>query len=120
MAGPGALKGVANGDSSTLLELDQAYVDLYSDLTDFRIGRQRIAWGTADGFNPTSYFSPLTLDLTRGLEGLVQPVTAIRTSTYFNVGTLSVVIVPRVRAVGVGRVLQDQTGFVTAEEREGL
>src|SRR5690606_9287514 len=116
VAGLQALKGVANGDSSTLLELDQAYVDLYSDLTDFRIGRQRIAWGTADGFNPTSYFSPLTLDLTRGLEALVQPVTAIRTSTYFNVGTLSVVIVPAFEPSEWERVLQDETGLsVTAE-----
>ncbi|HEY8531279.1 MAG TPA: hypothetical protein VIL08_03430, partial [Limnochorda sp.] len=88
------LVSVANGDSSSLVEFDQAYVDLYSDTTDFRVGRQRIAWGTADGFNPTSYFAPLNLDLSGGLEGLVQPVTALRASTYFNVGTLGVVVVP--------------------------
>src|SRR5690554_1038407 len=89
------MSGTNNGDPLPLIELDQAYVDLYSDSTDFRLGRQKIAWGTADGFNPTSYFAPLDLDLTAGgLGALVAPVTALRSATYFNVGTLSAVVVP--------------------------
>lgn len=122
-AGVGGLQDlikVANGDSSSLLELDQAYVDLYSDMTDFRLGRQRIAWGTADGFNPTSYFAPLNLDLTGGLDGLVQPVTALRASTYFNVGTLGVVVVPTFerRANWAEALKQEQPEFELPEERE--
>ncbi|BAS28485.1 hypothetical protein [Limnochorda pilosa] len=98
------LAGAANGESG-FLELDQAFVDLYSESTDFRIGRQKIAWGTADGFNPTSYFAPVTLDLAGGEVGtLVAPATALRSATYFNVGTLSVVVVPTFERLSDGQV----------------
>ena len=47
------------------LEFREAYVDLYGfglkDL-DVRIGRQVIAWGTADALNPTSNISPDDLE----------------------------------------------------------
>jgi hypothetical protein len=40
----------------------EAYTDLYgllgSDMLDIRIGKQRIAWGTADRFNPTDNLNP--------------------------------------------------------------
>lgn len=105
------MTGTTNGGPLPLIELDQAYVDLYSDSTDFRLGRQKIAWGTADGFNPTSYFAPLNLDLTvGGLGALVGPVTALRSATYFNVGTLSGVVVPtfeRRRKDEVEKALKD-------------
>ncbi|MCK4396914.1 hypothetical protein KAW96_10035 [candidate division WOR-3 bacterium] len=43
------------------LFLWEAYVDLYSfifDRLDLRIGKQRIAWGTADKLNPTDNLNP--------------------------------------------------------------
>ncbi len=47
------------------MELREAYVDIYGFLTDnldLRIGRQRIAWGTADQFNPTDNLNPDDLE----------------------------------------------------------
>ena len=47
------------------LEFREAYVDIYGFLTknlDIRIGRQRIAWGTADKFNPTDNLNPDDLE----------------------------------------------------------
>ena len=47
------------------LEFREAYVDLYGFLSenlDLRIGRQRIAWGTADKFNPTDNLNPDDLE----------------------------------------------------------
>ncbi len=47
------------------LELREAYIDAYSLLTenlDVRFGRQRIAWGTADGINPTDNINPDDLE----------------------------------------------------------
>jgi len=35
------------------LDLREVYVDLYLGPVDIRLGRQIIAWGRADGFNPT-------------------------------------------------------------------
>jgi hypothetical protein len=47
------------------LELREAYVDLYGflfDNLDIRIGKQRIAWGTADKLNPTDNLDPDDLE----------------------------------------------------------
>lgn len=42
----------------TKLSLKEAYVELYYAATDLTIGKQRIAWGKADGINPTDNFNP--------------------------------------------------------------
>jgi len=47
------------------LDFREAYVDLYGFLfnnLDIRIGRQRIAWGTADKLNPTDNLNPDDLE----------------------------------------------------------
>lgn len=47
------------------LEIREAYVQLYGFLTknlDVKIGRQRIAWGTADKLNPTDNLNPYDLE----------------------------------------------------------
>ena len=47
------------------LELKEAYVELYGFLfknLDIKIGRQRIAWGTADKLNPTDNLNPYDLE----------------------------------------------------------
>jgi len=47
------------------LDLKEAYVDLYGfvfENLDIRIGRQRIAWGTADKLNPTDNLNPYDLE----------------------------------------------------------
>ncbi len=47
------------------LEIREAYVQLYGFLSknlDVKIGRQRIAWGTADELNPTDNLNPYDLE----------------------------------------------------------
>ncbi|NPA37683.1 MAG: hypothetical protein GXO47_12635 [Chlorobi bacterium] len=47
------------------LEIREAYVQLYGFLSknlDIKIGRQRIAWGTADLINPTDNLNPYDLE----------------------------------------------------------
>lgn len=47
------------------LEVREAYVQIYGFLTDkldLKIGRQRIAWGKADKFNPTDNINPYDLE----------------------------------------------------------
>ncbi|NPV52952.1 MAG: hypothetical protein HPY71_05460 [Firmicutes bacterium] len=44
--------------SLALADLDEAYMNVYLASADLRIGRQAVSWGTADGFNPTSFVSP--------------------------------------------------------------
>ena len=55
-------KGIINPYN---LEIREAYVELYGFLfknLDVKIGRQRIAWGTADKFNPTDNLNPYDLE----------------------------------------------------------
>ncbi len=60
-------------DRSTLepvsWRINQAYMDIYGFLfdgdyavLDLRVGKQQLAWGEADGFNPTNKFDPLNLE----------------------------------------------------------
>lgn len=47
------------------LEIREAYVQIYGFIhknLDITIGRQRIAWGTADKLNPTSNFNPYDME----------------------------------------------------------
>ena len=41
--------------------LQEAFIDYYSDLVDIRFGRQVIAWGKADEMNPTDILNPQDL-----------------------------------------------------------
>ncbi|MCX7973040.1 MAG: hypothetical protein N3B16_00865 [Candidatus Aminicenantes bacterium] len=78
------------------VEIREAYVDLYSFLfpwLDLRIGRQRIAWGTADKVNPTDNLNPDDLediwDFGRHLGS-----DAVRATCYFGQFTLTGVFIP--------------------------
>ncbi|MBE9509417.1 MAG: hypothetical protein IMY71_00955 [Bacteroidetes bacterium] len=48
---------LGNGLSSKV-DFREGYVNLYLSDFDFRIGRQIIVWGRADGFNPTNNLTP--------------------------------------------------------------
>ena len=52
--------------SVDLLRLREAFVDLYLDNWDLRLGKQRIAWGATDWVNPTDNLNPV--DYTRPFE----------------------------------------------------
>lgn len=69
------------------LKLREVYADLYLANSDWRIGRQVISWGTADGFNPTNVINPrgplstASLSLSEGaLKG--EPLLAVQGSYY--------------------------------------
>ena len=51
-------------DKNPYVDIDEAYVDLFSRYVDFRIGIQKFAWGRLDEINPTDNLN--TEDLTRG------------------------------------------------------
>ena len=51
-------KEFTDGSSRVLVDLREAYINLYLSDFDFRIGKQIIVWGRADGFNPTNNLTP--------------------------------------------------------------
>ncbi len=91
-----------------LLELDEAYADLYIGSADLRIGQQVVSWGTAYGVNPTSYVNPVPAadwtDLSRladieSRKGL--PVPAVAATAYPSWGEAALVLVLDPRLQGV-------------------
>ncbi len=54
-------EGSMANDQGLGLELDQAYVDYLAADYDLRLGKQRINWGTAVGFNPTDVINPVDI-----------------------------------------------------------
>ncbi len=64
-------KGVRDWKTKTTdFALEQLWFSGYTDRIDYKLGRQVINWGTADGFNPTNYFARIGSDaLTSGQLG---------------------------------------------------
>ncbi|MEE9162908.1 MAG: DUF1302 family protein [Candidatus Neomarinimicrobiota bacterium] len=46
------------GENTATLDLREAYTEVATNLGDLRVGKQIIAWGAADGNNPTDNVSP--------------------------------------------------------------
>lgn len=95
----------------------EAYVDLYGfllDSLDLRIGKQRIAWGTADRLNPTDNLNPD--DFSDPLDfGRKLPATAFNATYYLGNYTLTGIWLPALRPA-----LLPQTGFTFAQEMPSL
>lgn len=51
-------RGYEFGKAVSEVKLREAYVNTYVGKFDFRIGHQIVAWGRADGFNPTDNITP--------------------------------------------------------------
>lgn len=108
-------------DEEAELNVGEAYADLYVGATDWRIGRQVISWGTADGFNPTNVINPrgtltpAALTLAGGaLDG--EPVLALQASYYLaSGGSLTAVAVGEfVPAEGADEMLAAAAGRLSA------
>jgi hypothetical protein len=82
------------------IDLREAYFDVYNFLfknLDLRVGRQRIAWGTGDKFNPTDNLNPYDLedmwDFGRHLGS-----NGIKLTYYLKTFTLQGVFIPQYRS----------------------
>lgn len=86
-----------NSASGRLMEVDEAYLDLYFSSADLRLGQQLVNWGTAYGFNPTNYVSPLPGLTSSGFMGAVEltglPVPAVYATAYPSWGDVGLVAV---------------------------
>ncbi|NLG85477.1 MAG: hypothetical protein GX493_12925 [Firmicutes bacterium] len=93
LASSGAFESRLKIDGTGAITLREAFLDLYLKNTDLRLGRQRIAWGTADGINPTDNLNPV--DYTRPFaEDNRLEVTALRARHYLGDWTAEFVWLP--------------------------
>ena len=52
----------------TNVNIDEAYVNYYTENMDWRLGKQEINWGSAYKLNPTSYFNPRDLTVLKPMD----------------------------------------------------
>ena len=50
--------GYTFGNEINTIDLREAYINVYAGKFDFRLGKQIVVWGRADGFNPTNNITP--------------------------------------------------------------
>jgi len=83
-------------DRDNVFDMREAYLDLYFNSMDIRIGKQQIIWGKADGVFITDIISPkdLTEFLLRDFDEIRMGVTAAKVDYYIGNSTLEVVWVP--------------------------
>jgi len=73
----------------------EAYVDLYTNLADFRLGQQFIFWGKADWVNPTDNINPWDyVNISSEIEDYRIPVLAANGKFYLDPFTVQVVGIP--------------------------
>jgi len=120
----GQIKGIydvsADDQFQSAADLLEGYLDLYkfiSDRLDVRIGKQIVAWGTADKINPTSNVSPDDLEDPFDF-GKKLGVNAVQATLYFGNVSLTGIFVPEsgVAQLPVSGSAQALAGTQTAPE----
>ena len=79
-----------------IIGLREAYLDIYFDNMDLRLGKQQIIWGKADGVFITDIISPKDLSefLLRDFEEIRMGITALKADYYIGNSTLELVWAP--------------------------
>lgn len=99
--GDGALElGQNIGASSRLAaQIIEGYLDLRLGALDLRVGRQIVAWGQTDGWNPTDNINSTDYTVESAeIDASKLPVTALKTRYYFGESNLEAVVVPEYAA----------------------
>ncbi len=81
-------------DKDLCLTADQLWYSGYAGDIDYKLGRQVISWGTADGFNPTNYFARLNIDSLASGELGGEPIWAGQVTYYGSDWSLTGVVIP--------------------------
>lgn len=83
-------------DNQFQIDLREAYMDIFFDSFDLRIGKQQNIWGKADGVFITDIISPKDLDefLLRDFDEIRMGVTAVKLDYYFGDNTFELIWLP--------------------------
>ncbi len=84
------------GDSTLELGLREAYLDIYFNSVDLRIGKQQIIWGKADGVFITDIVSPKDMRefLLPDFDEIRMGVTSLKADYYIGDNTIELVWIP--------------------------
>jgi len=96
------LNDVVTG-GQTSLNLREAYLDIYGNLIDFRIGKQQVVWGKADGYFINDIVNPLDLSLflLQDFEDIRMATTMLNTKLHYGNHSLEFLVIPEFKAMNI-------------------
>lgn len=99
------------------LNFNEAYINATFPIARIRAGNQIYGWGTADVFNPTSYFNPMDLRefIFKNEDERVSGVPSLSAMWFIGDYTLETVFAP----VQVASEIQTGSGFWAINEKKG-
>jgi len=86
----------AAAGSQTNLNLRELYLDIYSSWVDFRIGKQQVVWGKADGYFINDIVNPLDLSyfLLQDFDDIRLATTMLNTKLHHGNHSLEILVIP--------------------------
>jgi len=86
----------AVAESRTNLNLRELYLDIYGSWVDFRIGRQQVVWGKADGYFINDIVNPLDLSyfLLQDFDDIRMATTMLNTKLHHGNHSLEILVIP--------------------------
>ncbi len=81
---------------ATIIDLKMAYIDLYGERLDWRIGKQQVVWGKADGYFINDIVNPLDLSyfLLQDFEDIRMATTLVKAKWHTGNHSLETVFIP--------------------------
>ncbi len=89
--------------NDTKLDLREAYLDIYGSWVDFRIGKQQVVWGKADGYFINDIVNPLDLSLflLQDFEDIRMATTMVSTKLHYGNHSLELLVIPEFKAMNI-------------------
>jgi len=96
------LSDIVTGDDSKL-NLREAYLDIYGNWVDFRIGKQQVVWGKADGYFINDIVNPLDLSLflLQDFEDIRIATSMLNTKLHYGNHSLELLVIPEFKPMNI-------------------
>lgn len=93
----------AAAGSQTNLNLRELYLDIYSSWVDFRIGKQQVVWGKADGYFINDIVNPLDLSyfLLQDFDDIRMATTILNTKLHHGNHSLEILVIPEFKPMSM-------------------
>ena len=87
----------------TKLNLREAYLDIYGKFVDFRIGKQQVVWGKADGYFINDIVNPLDLSLflLQDFDDIRMATTMLNTKLHYGNHSLELLVIPEFKPMNI-------------------
>jgi len=89
--------------ATTIPNLRDAYIDIYSKWLDLRIGKQQVVWGKTDGYFINDIVNPLDLSyfLLQDFDDIRMATTMLNTKLHYGYHSLEILVIPEFKPINL-------------------